>query len=708
MTGCRVSILVYFSFIFFSSFCSLASVSPPEFSIDRASGKICDKYGRERIFHGLNVVVKGAPWAPSTGEFDTRMSLSAKDIKILNGLGLNVVRLGVMWPGVEPSQGAVNGTYMTLVAGIVRNLREAGIYSLLEMHQDVFGARFCGEGVPNWLVQGEMESSGKSSLERNRRMETQPSDEQQKQEVQGDDPQQEGRTREIGKHGQQTPRLASNGGQHKSGTVGSQTFSAVRQLRSLFSFQWKWPCIFTRSCEEPSAWEYAATFPEPLSRRYDLEVDSSGRSVNDITPTQQQCLSIDWGNYHLTYAVARAFGDLYSNKWGWGDAMARYWAAIARTFKDEPGVLGYELINEPWVGNQFADPTLLLPGIADAKTLLPFYDRLQAAIWKEDQSHMLFFASIVFDFFRCGFTRVPGGEQFTNMSVLAYHYYRPPNLGVHAHFLERMHARAKIGCGAFLTEFSLPSQSSSKVFVTGKQRGADMWQSKDRSSQTENVQGAVPKPKGWILRMMEKYLPVTAKGTSLPVTGQTLSDNMAEFIHVIEAADFYGQSWIGWEFKPFINKTGSNWGVFDQWGGVNPVVARKVARTYPRAVAGTIVSFSFAHATGLFSLTYVASSSVVAPGEATEGSPGVSAKAAKAVGGAEGAADISTTTEVFFHREYYYNFGVEIVVEPKDAVEEQTVEENLLLLRHKKEYGGQTMKVTITPTKRNGPLLDVQ
>lgn len=28
-----------------------------------------------------------------------------------------------------------------------------GIYTLLDMHQDVFSGKFCGEGVPDWAVE---------------------------------------------------------------------------------------------------------------------------------------------------------------------------------------------------------------------------------------------------------------------------------------------------------------------------------------------------------------------------------------------------------------------------------------------------------------------------------------------------------------------------------------------------------------------------
>ena len=43
-------------------------------------------------------------------------------------------------------------------------------------------------------------------------------------------------------------------------------------------------------------------------------------------------------------------------------------------------VLGYELINEPYAGDVFAQPSLLVPGVADKEKLQPAYDSLAAAI----------------------------------------------------------------------------------------------------------------------------------------------------------------------------------------------------------------------------------------------------------------------------------------------------------------------------------------
>ena len=43
------------------------------------------------------------------------------------------------------------------------------------------------------------------------------------------------------------------------------------------------------------------------------------------------------------------------------------------TVSDEH-VLGYEIMNEPWCGDVYEDPTLLMPGVADRRYLQPMYD----------------------------------------------------------------------------------------------------------------------------------------------------------------------------------------------------------------------------------------------------------------------------------------------------------------------------------------------
>lgn len=62
-------------------------------------------------------------------------------------------------------------------------------------------------------------------------------------------------------------------------------------------------------------------------------------------PSDADCNSIDWATSYLNYAVGNAFGRLYNNYDGLGDAWAAYWKTVATQYKNLPGVMGYDLMN---------------------------------------------------------------------------------------------------------------------------------------------------------------------------------------------------------------------------------------------------------------------------------------------------------------------------------------------------------------------------
>lgn len=523
------------------------------------------------------------------------MSLSKEDIKLLQGWGMNVIRLGVMWPGVMPEKGSVNQTYLQEMTSIVSALADAGIYTLVEMHQDVFGERVCGEGVPSWLL---------------------------------DD----------------------------APPAPTESVTSVNQSANSSFIVANLPCFLAGgACRYPS--EYVPTFPEPLAKRYSLSAEARGPPV----PSTNQCKHMDWGAYYLSYAVARAFQDLYDNNWGWADRFGEYWATLAGAFKDLPGVIGYELMNEPWVGDQFADPLLLLPGVADSRNLQPFYDIIQKAIRDVDQKHLIFFESITFDDVRTGFTRVPGSADLANMSVLAYHYYRPPNLAVRQTLTERERERKLLNCGSFITEFGIPAISSSTY---GSPRPLRPTASYIRQAYAATGLESIL-PEAWVsainadLGVLDDYEP----------DSDVLPGDAAE---VYVEADNYIQSWIAWEYKSFINKTGSNYGPFNTDGTINLRVSRQLARTYPQAVAGNITSFHFNPDSGAFHLSYVAAN--VRAGQVVPG-------------------DLSATTEVFLNRKYFYPTGSAIVVSQQCVrVEER---DSHVVLHHSRECGGKQIELSI-------------
>ena len=109
--------------------------------------------GRYTIFHGVNVVVKLPPFIPDTEKFDPYFSFTDEDIAIIKRLGINLVRLGIIWESIEYAKGQYNSTHLEKMSTIVSKLEENGITVIIDAHQDMFSRLFCGEGSPKFYAE---------------------------------------------------------------------------------------------------------------------------------------------------------------------------------------------------------------------------------------------------------------------------------------------------------------------------------------------------------------------------------------------------------------------------------------------------------------------------------------------------------------------------------------------------------------------------
>ncbi|MHB8512821.1 MAG: cellulase family glycosylhydrolase [Actinomycetota bacterium] len=124
------------------------------------SSFIRDSFGRTVILHGVNAVWKLAPYYPPSSLYSSDPVDAAhsyfddRDGALLESLGFNTVRLGVIWKAVEPTRGSFDGTYLDHIAAIVDMLAAHHITVLLDFHQDMWNEAFQGEGAPDWATYG--------------------------------------------------------------------------------------------------------------------------------------------------------------------------------------------------------------------------------------------------------------------------------------------------------------------------------------------------------------------------------------------------------------------------------------------------------------------------------------------------------------------------------------------------------------------------
>lgn len=156
-------------------------------------------------------------------------------------------------------------------------------------------------------------------------------------------------------------------------------------------------------------------FPNPL-------VTAKIQWGTDGNPTRASCLNNLFLTFYGTFAVMDAFDDLYSNWNGIGDAFAEMFKVVANHFKGQSNLLGYEIMNEPFVGNAYKNPLILF---WDTK-MLPFYQKVHRKIREVDDKSIIFFEFPTSDILLNAYKGTPGGSGFNDRQMLSYHVYGVP------------------------------------------------------------------------------------------------------------------------------------------------------------------------------------------------------------------------------------------------------------------------------------------
>ena len=156
-------------------------------------------------------------------------------------------------------------------------------------------------------------------------------------------------------------------------------------------------------------------FPAPL---YYIPIERGP----DGYPTYKSCMKSVFAMYYNSYAVGDTFRRLYTNDDKIGDSFRNMWRTVVKHLKTEDNVIGYEIINEPWLGNAYKDPMISYQD----KLMLPFYQAYHKVIREEDPDRLILFDLPISDFLIKSFYGTPGGKSYNEKQMLSYHVYAVP------------------------------------------------------------------------------------------------------------------------------------------------------------------------------------------------------------------------------------------------------------------------------------------
>jgi endoglycosylceramidase len=133
-------------------------LDPPKLTTRRLTTRgdvLIDELGRTVILRGVNVGgrSKMPPFLPF--DFADAGEITANADKLMTSvraLGANAVRLTFSWEALESTRGTFDTEYLRRYRLLLDAAQKADLHVIVDFHQDVFHAAFCGDGFPEWAL----------------------------------------------------------------------------------------------------------------------------------------------------------------------------------------------------------------------------------------------------------------------------------------------------------------------------------------------------------------------------------------------------------------------------------------------------------------------------------------------------------------------------------------------------------------------------
>jgi endoglycosylceramidase len=114
-----------------------------------------DERGRIAVLRGVNARVAGVfdvTFDDGRVPLEPIPELEPADCTRMRELGLDLLRLPINWSGIEPVQGSYDEAYLDRVDAAVRCAGDAGVYVIIDLHQDAYSKEIGEDGAPLWAI----------------------------------------------------------------------------------------------------------------------------------------------------------------------------------------------------------------------------------------------------------------------------------------------------------------------------------------------------------------------------------------------------------------------------------------------------------------------------------------------------------------------------------------------------------------------------
>ncbi len=115
-----------------------------------------DGADREVALRGVNAGgrSKFAPYLPFDvdGDFDAALD---SYLDRAATWGVDVLRVPFSWAALEPTQGAWDEEWLSRYVALLDGAHARGIWTIVDLHQDIYAEPFCGDGFPAWTIPGD-------------------------------------------------------------------------------------------------------------------------------------------------------------------------------------------------------------------------------------------------------------------------------------------------------------------------------------------------------------------------------------------------------------------------------------------------------------------------------------------------------------------------------------------------------------------------